>query len=147
MFCTWDKVSVLLKSMFYKSNQLLFYKIKMYRQAIKDEGIHGIDFIITMTISSLGYQPMMSKSSVLSFNDCLIFVDSGEGMCHPQWLWNGNIIILMKLSSLAALKVVILTTFSAASDDNFIKMTKFSFHWMSTQSSWSTNFIGEWMPF
>ena len=33
--------------------------------------------------------------------------------------WNENVVILMKFSSLAALEVVILTTFSAASDENF----------------------------
>ena len=44
--------------------------------------------------------------------------------------WNGNVIILMKFSSLAALKVVILTTFGAASDENFIKMMTFSFQWL-----------------
>ena len=43
--------------------------------------------------------------------------------------WNGNVVILMKFSSLAALKVVILTTFSAASDEDFIKTTTFSFQW------------------
>ena len=43
--------------------------------------------------------------------------------------WNGNVIILIKFSSLAALEVAILTTFSAASDDNFVKMTRFSFQW------------------
>ena len=42
--------------------------------------------------------------------------------------WNGNVFILMKFSSLAALKVVKMTTSSAASDENFIKMT-FSFQW------------------
>ena len=41
--------------------------------------------------------------------------------------WNRNFVILMKFSSLAALKVVILTTFSAASDENFVKMTTFPF--------------------
>ena len=35
----------------------------------------------------------------------------------------------MKFSSLAALEVVILTTFSAASDENFIKMKTFPFQW------------------
>ena len=40
--------------------------------------------------------------------------------------WNGNVVLLMKLSSLAALEVVILTTSGAASDENFIKMTTFS---------------------
>ena len=41
--------------------------------------------------------------------------------------WNRNVIILTKFSSMAALDVVILTTSSAANDENFIKMTIFSF--------------------
>ena len=41
--------------------------------------------------------------------------------------WNGNVFILMKFSSLAALKVVKMTTSSAASDENFIKMKTFPF--------------------
>ena len=44
-----------------------------------------------------------------------------------QWHRNGNVIILMKFSSLAAPKVVKMTTFSAASDENFVKMTTFPF--------------------
>ena len=40
--------------------------------------------------------------------------------------WNGNVVILMKFSSLAALKVVNITTSGADSDENPIKMT-FSF--------------------
>ena len=43
--------------------------------------------------------------------------------------WNANVIILMKLSSLAALEVVKMTTSSAASDENFIKIITFSFQW------------------
>ena len=43
---------------------------------------------------------------------------------------NGNVFILMKLSSLAALEVVKVTTSSAASDENFVKMTTFLFQWM-----------------
>ena len=43
--------------------------------------------------------------------------------------WNKIAVILMKFSSLAALEVVILTTSSAASDENFVKMTIFSFQW------------------
>ena len=35
----------------------------------------------------------------------------------------------MKFSSLAALKVVKMTTSSAANDENFIKMMTFSFQW------------------
>ena len=41
--------------------------------------------------------------------------------------WNGDVAILMKFSSLAALEVVNMTTSSAASDENFVKMTTFSF--------------------
>ena len=41
--------------------------------------------------------------------------------------WNGNVVILMKFSSLAALKVVKMTTSSAANDENFIKMMTFPF--------------------
>ena len=44
--------------------------------------------------------------------------------------WNGNVVILTKSSSLAALKVVKMTTFSAASDEDFVKATTFSFQWM-----------------
>ena len=40
---------------------------------------------------------------------------------------NGNVFILMKLSSLAALEVVKMTTSSAVSDENFVKMTTFLF--------------------
>ena len=40
--------------------------------------------------------------------------------------WNGYAIILMKFSSLAAVKVVKMTTFSAAGDENSFKMTTFS---------------------
>ena len=46
---------------------------------------------------------------------------------YPTIHWNENVVILMKFSSLAALEVVILTTFSAASDENFIKMKTFPF--------------------
>ena len=51
-------------------------------------------------------------------------------LCLSHWSqihWNENVVILMKSSSLAALKVVILTTIGAASDEDFIKMTTFSF--------------------
>ena len=38
-------------------------------------------------------------------------------------------VILIKLSSLVALKVVIMTTFSADNDKNFVKIATFSFRW------------------
>ena len=50
------------------------------------------------------------------------------GICGSNH-WNENVVILTKFSSLAALEVVILTTFSAASDENFIKMKTFPFQW------------------
>ena len=43
--------------------------------------------------------------------------------------WNENVVILTKFESLAALEVVILTTSSAASDENFIKMKTFPFQY------------------
>ena len=49
---------------------------------------------------------------------------------YPPLHWNGNVFILMKFSSLAALKVVKMTTSSAASDEHFVKMTTFSFQWI-----------------
>ena len=53
--------------------------------------------------------------------------------------WNGNVFILMKFSSLAALKVVKMTTSSAASDENFVKMTTFSFQWSLMKVSLQTS--------
>ena len=44
--------------------------------------------------------------------------------------WNENVIILMKFSSPAASQIVKMTTFSAASDENFVKMMTFPFQWM-----------------
>ena len=41
--------------------------------------------------------------------------------------WNGNNVILIKFLSLAALKVVTLTTSTACRDENFIKMMTFLF--------------------
>ena len=41
--------------------------------------------------------------------------------------WNENVSILIKFSSLAAPEVVKMTTSSAASDENFVKMTTFLF--------------------
>ena len=41
--------------------------------------------------------------------------------------WSRNVVILTKFSSLAAAKVVILTTFGAASDENLVKVATCSF--------------------
>ena len=53
--------------------------------------------------------------------------------------WNENVVILTKFSSLAALEVVILTTFSAASDENFIKMKTFPFQCCDVRSRGTSN--------
>ena len=47
-------------------------------------------------------------------------------LCLQWWhqTWNGNV-ILMNFSSMATLEVVILTTSSAATDENFINMMTF----------------------
>ena len=47
--------------------------------------------------------------------------------CVWRLNWNGNDIFLIKFSSLTALEVVKMTTSSAVSDENFIKMTIFLF--------------------
>ena len=54
---------------------------------------------------------------------------------------NYTVAILMKLSSLTALEIVKMTTSSAASDDNFVKMTTFSFQWVA--SDWLVSFVAE----
>ena len=40
--------------------------------------------------------------------------------------WNGNVVILTKFSLLPAPKSIKMTTFNAASGENFVKMTTFS---------------------
>ena len=50
--------------------------------------------------------------------------------------WNENVFILMKCSSLAALEVIKMTTASVASDENFVKMTTFSFEGYCTHVRW-----------
>ena len=53
---------------------------------------------------------------------------------------NGNVIILTKFSSLAALEVARMTTSSAASDENFVKMTlTFRFQWAFCTSCFPTS--------
>ena len=61
-------------------------------------------------------------------------------MC--SYHWNENVFILMKCSSLAALEVIKMTTSSAASDENFVKMTTFSFQGYCTPVRWRQ--LGMW---
>ena len=51
--------------------------------------------------------------------------------------WNGNLAILMIFLSLATPKVVKMTTFGAASDENFVKMTAFPFQ----RTTWWVRFL------
>ena len=60
------------------------------------------------------------------------FIFNPYNPCHQSGDWSKNV-ILTKFSSLAALEVVILTTSSAASDGNFIKMKTFPFPWVVDQ--------------
>ena len=66
---------------------------------------------------------------------------------YRQNHWNRNV-ILTKFSSLAALEVVILTTSSAVSDENFIKMMTFPFQWCWCQQqiwrAWICNYIPQY---
>ena len=61
---------------------------------------------------------------------------SEKPLPEPIIHWNENVVILMKSSSLAAPKVVILTTFGAASDEDFVKMKTFPFQ-CNDQVIWS----------
>ena len=50
--------------------------------------------------------------------------------------WHRNFVILTTLLSLAAQKVVILSTFGAASDENVVKMTSLSFQQLTIRPHW-----------
>ena len=52
---------------------------------------------------------------------CFLFIDA-VFIAQYYANWTRNVLILTKFSSLTALEVVILTTSSAASDENFISM-------------------------
>ena len=58
-----------------------------------------------------------------------LYIETRPCLLHssPHNHWNENSIISTKKLSLATLKVVIMTTFSAASDENFIKWQNFHF--------------------
>ena len=73
----------------------------------------------------------------------MLFELSFNMICSEKFHhWNENVIILMKVSSLAAPKVVILTTFGAASDEDFIKMKTFSFQWLTVNHHWFRWWLG-----
>ena len=56
--------------------------------------------------------------------------------CLVRFHWNGNVAILTKISSPASLEVVFLTSSSASSDENFIKMTTVPFRFFMALTSW-----------
>ena len=85
--------------------------------------------IATCSITYLSKLPWIFPGAPLEINGApgniqgnltgmLSWTDTETSQIH----WDGNMVILMKFSSLAAPQVVILTTFSAAYDENFIKM-------------------------
>ena len=78
------------------------------------------------------YEPTNNKeTNGLSTSQQVVAITALVRRCAgvlPAIHWKGNVFILMKLSSLAALEVVKMTTSSAASDENFVKTT-FSFQW------------------
>ena len=73
------------------------------------------------------------ERTVWTANHCLMKIiihDSTYAISPRCGHWSGSVFILMKFSSLAALKVVKMTTASAASDGGFIGMTTVSFQWL-----------------
>ena len=101
--------------------------------------LHGID-IIHLTQAWLTWHKRYLHSSYTTYiPQTRLNVCGAELTWHKYHLhgwhrsqhWNENVVILMKFSSLAAPKVVILTTFGAASDEDFVKMKTFPFQWRS----------------
>ena len=72
-----------------------------------------------MAVDKLHYGCMYSVQ-IIPYKLCIVPIDALP--LH----WNGNIFILMKLPSLAALEVVKMTNSNAASDENFMKILTFS---------------------
>ena len=70
-----------------------------------------------------------------NYNELYIFVSESDTLNNvpshtssKYWIhWNRNVFILIKFSSLAALEVGEMTTSSAASDGNYVKMMIFSY--------------------
>ena len=60
---------------------------------------------------------------------CLSSVQAGDICRSLLKCRNENVVILTKFSSLAAMKVVQITTFSAHNDGNFIQIAIFTFKW------------------
>ena len=89
-------------------SQYSLYNVDTMTHIIRGKTVHGVPFC-----PSVGAK----RSNSIYFN-------------FPYHR-NGNVFILMKLSSLAALEVVKVTTSSAASDENFVKMTTFLFQCIS----------------
>ena len=64
-------------------------------------------------------------------------------ICHKCCtLQNGNVTVI-RYSTFIALEVIILTTFCAASDENFVKMMTFPFQWLSSHSVVKTDQVSE----
>ena len=69
-----------------------------------------------------------------------IFCRSSQNIFRGLKFPNGNVFMLMRFSSLVALEVVILTTYNAACDENFICMMIFPYQWTYFVSNVKTFF-------
>ena len=82
----------------------------------------------------MGSKPCFNGKTILAGTGCtsITWYQHGTESMHTYWKWN---VILIKFSSLAAMKVVNMTTFSAACDVNFIKMMIFPFQYRNDSST------------
>ena len=67
----------------------------------------------------------------MSFKDCNLIIFWNKCISCGRTTETGNV-ILMKLSSLAALEVVIMETYDAENDKSLAKMETFLFQWLTT---------------
>ena len=106
---------------------------------------HGNDVVIQTPsvlhwwslVAILEYSCFSTKMCATEFNSLFEFKHTFKSKRQDQFHhehWNGDIVILMKFSSPAALEVVKMTTSSAAGDENIVKMTTFSFQWRCMSS-------------
>ena len=80
--------------------------------AASDAKFHYVNRLLSAANGHISKQHTPDKYSTKQLQRTLIESDLFQRQLH----WNGNVFILMKFSSLAALEVVKMTTSSAASD-------------------------------
>ena len=90
-----------------------------------------IKMIMLLAKSCTGPNEWHGKGGIMTVDFDHIHVEPWDVITHPCLNhWNGDVVILMTFSSLIALEVVKMTTSSAVSDENFVKMMTFSFQWI-----------------